>query len=876
MKYKRLRIANYRGVETATIEFKLCGLTLVQGPNEAGKTSLGEAIGILFEFPDSSKHSIIKAIRPVHRDAGPEIELDAESGPFQFTYSKRFSKKPATKLTITAPKPENHTGREAHDRATEILAESLDIDLWKALTIQQGDAIHQPDLTKQQSLSAALDKAAGGVPTDQAEESLFEKIAGEYGRFYTATGKERSELLEAHKRLEQAESTVAQVVEKLQGLDHDIDSVGRLQAELIQLTQRETNLASEVEKQTGALHEIEMLEKQVSEARLKWESASKTAELKNRDKKQRQSLMESVDLADLQYQKLLKSSSESVADSDRAENQFKTTQISFQQADEKKKQAYRLAALRRADFDYYNNLLFLEQLRERRERIDSARKAAAHAEEILDNTKVDPKTLKTIERAERGLLKVNAILETAAPSVTLRGLAPGAIQIGDDRATIANEEVRKLTIANRLRIVIPDRVEIEIAAGSSAEELTQKVVEARRALDAACRAAGVDDPDTARNAFEERREATRKIDEKERIEQDNLRDLSYGDLVEKLLRLEQTVPEYLANRESDPAMVADLGAAKAAREKAEAAGQEAQAEWESAQTAVDAARSVRDQLSQEHESERIELRSLENDRKQQRMRLEAARKIVTDEALEKASQGAEQAVDSEQKKVNQAETALKAKNPDRIKALAETAESSLKTIHRRREAARTERTQVQTRLKIHGEEGLHEKLQVAESSLEAVASDHRSLCRRATAAKRLYDIMRQERDKARQAYVAPLKERVERLGRLVYDGSFQVEIDENLQIINRTSGGMTVPFVSLSGGTKEQLSLIFRLACSMIVASEGGMPLIMDDALGYTDPDRLRLMGAVLAKAAKQCQIVIFTCVPARYGNIGDAAIVSL
>ena len=62
----------------------------------------------------------------------------------------------------------------------------------------------------------------------------------------------------------------------------------------------------------------------------------------------------------------------------------------------------------------------------------------------------------------------------------------------------------------------------------------------------------------------------------------------------------------------------------------------------------------------------------------------------------------------------------------------------------------------------------------------------------------------------------------------------------------------------------------------MIVAEEGGMPLIMDDALGYTDPERLRLMGAVLTKAAKECQIVIFTCVPDRYGNIGDAAIVSL
>jgi uncharacterized protein YhaN len=103
-----------------------------------------------------------------------------------------------------------------------------------------------------------------------------------------------------------------------------------------------------------------------------------------------------------------------------------------------------------------------------------------------------------------------------------------------------------------------------------------------------------------------------------------------------------------------------------------------------------------------------------------------------------------------------------------------------------------------------------------------------------------------------------------------------VEISEELQIASRTAKGVTVPFDSLSGGTREQLSLIFRLACSMIVAKDGGTPLLLDDALGYTDPERLRLMGAVLAKAAKECQVVIFTCVPDRYSNVGEAAIVSL
>jgi uncharacterized protein YhaN len=124
--------------------------------------------------------------------------------------------------------------------------------------------------------------------------------------------------------------------------------------------------------------------------------------------------------------------------------------------------------------------------------------------------------------------------------------------------------------------------------------------------------------------------------------------------------------------------------------------------------------------------------------------------------------------------------------------------------------------------------------------------------------------------------VAPLKEKIEKLGCLVFDDSFQVDISDELQIASRTVKGVTVPFDSLSGGTKEQLSLIFRSACSMIVAKDGGTPLILDDALGYTDPERLRLMGAVLGKAAKECQIVIFTCVPDRYCNVGEATVVAI
>jgi hypothetical protein len=848
----------------------------VQGPNEAGKTSLGEAIGLLFEYPDSSKHRNAEAIRPVHRDEGPEIELEAESGPYAFTYFKRFYKKPETKLTVTRPKHENLTGREAHDRAEAILRETLDIDLWKALTIQQGDAIHQPDLGKQTSLSAALDRVAGGRPADPMEEGLFERVREEFSRFFTERGTEKKDLQEARKLQTETLAEITGIEQQIRDLEQDIEKSATLQRELGQLKQLEDEQGKAVVAYTAALEEIRALESALSAARLKMETAQKSEEMARRDKETRQGFVDAVAKAAKAFGEIQESSVISLSALNQTEGELKKAQAALNEADKGRKGADNLAALRREDFDYYNNKLHLEQIKERKERIDQARKNAAQAEEVLARNRVDSRVLKAIQDAERGLLAANAQLDTGAPSVLLRGLAECSLQIDDAASVLRKDEVRTMSVADGVRLTIPGALHIEITAGSSTEGLSMKVAEARRALDTACGAAGVGNPDEARRAFDERREAMRHVESKGQIEKENLRDLTYEQLERKLIGLERSVPGYLVKRVRDPVLGPDQESAKKERAKAEDAQKKANEEWETAHKSLDAARKVRDELRAKHQEARVQLNMLAKALDHARENLDRARKTVPDDKLDANLADATRIVSTEESNVRSAEASLKDKNPERVKALAETAKGSLRTTQNRRTAAQTDLTEVQTRLKIHGEEGLHEKLHVAQSRFEHLEKDNLSLFRRAVAAKVLYETMREERDKARRAYVAPLKEKIEHLGRLVFDDSFQVEISEELQIASRTAKGVTVPFDSLSGGTREQLSLIFRLACSMIVAKDGGTPLLLDDALGYTDPERLRLMGAVLAKAAKDCQVVIFTCVPDRYSNVGEATVVSL
>ena len=234
MKLLRLKITNYRGINTREIKFSPLGITRIEGPNESGKSSLGEAINTIFDYPDNSKSQNILAIKPVDQDVGPEIELEMETGKYVFTYFKRFLKKPETRLTITKPSPENLTGRQAHDRANEILKETLDVELWKALSIMQGEAIDQPDLKNKQALSAALDKASGVKPTASQELSLFKRVSQEYEIYYTiGRGTEKKEIQDLRNCLTEKQAEVKSIETALHELETDIDRVPILQGELV-------------------------------------------------------------------------------------------------------------------------------------------------------------------------------------------------------------------------------------------------------------------------------------------------------------------------------------------------------------------------------------------------------------------------------------------------------------------------------------------------------------------------------------------------------------------------------------------------------------------------------------------------------------------
>ena len=126
-------------------------------------------------------------------------------------------------------------------------------------------------------------------------------------------------------------------------------------------------------------------------------------------------------------------------------------------------------------------------------------------------------------------------------------------------------------------------------------------------------------------------------------------------------------------------------------------------------------------------------------------------------------------------------------------------------------------------------------------------------------------------------HMCPFKERIDLLGKIVFGQTFAAKLSEHLEIVRRYLDGVALDMEQLSTGAREQIGVLSRLACAMIVSpTDGGVPVIVDDALGWSDPARLRTMGAAIRTAGEHCQIIVLTCTPGRYSSIKNAKVVAL
>ena len=111
MRLHRVKLCNYRGVAGCEVEFPTQGITVIEGPNEVGKTSIPEGLDLVLTKKDSSEHRQVKSTQPVGRDVGPEVEIEMSTGEYRFVYRKRWLRRSETVLNVLLPRRDKLTGR---------------------------------------------------------------------------------------------------------------------------------------------------------------------------------------------------------------------------------------------------------------------------------------------------------------------------------------------------------------------------------------------------------------------------------------------------------------------------------------------------------------------------------------------------------------------------------------------------------------------------------------------------------------------------------------------------------------------------------------------------------------------------------------------
>ncbi|WP_228386475.1 ATP-binding protein, partial [Ornithinicoccus halotolerans] len=454
---------------------------------------------------------------------------------------------------------------------------------------------------------------------------------------------------------------------------------------------------------------------------------------------------------------------------------------------------------------------------------------------------------------------------------------------GELVATVAGEQVRVTegTPAERVLdadtvVEVPGSLRMVLRAGDSERACATRVEHARGRLAALLRDAGVDTVGRLADAAAERQQATEELDRLQR----RITALTAGpvlgqerraELAREAAALERELGEaHGTDGEPDPQQALDLVRAvrseerrvRRARQEADAALQEVLQRRSSLELAVARTRTLLEQCTAQRDECRTELAE--------------ARRERDDELLHTALEQARAAVREAHARAHEARRHAVESGAGDAAGELEQAREELERHDRHVQEVRGERDRLAGQLELVLGEGRQEQLDRALADLEHARQELDSVSRRARAVRQLRATLLRHRESAQQAYARPYTAAVEALGREVYGDRFAVEVADDLHIVARVLDGVRVPVEQLSGGAQEQLGVLCRLAVAGLVDQTEGVPVVLDDALGFTDPERLADIVRVLGAASSDAQVLLLTCVPERVAGLDEARRVTL
>jgi DNA repair exonuclease SbcCD ATPase subunit len=872
MKIRWIELENFRKFSgTIRVNGIADGVNLLVGRNELGKSTLLAAInGVIFEKAKSQSQQV-RSFRHFADGTVPRVSMGFELDDSQWTLRKRFAGQ-AGKALLECSDGKRFEDEAAEDRLQRLLgfapgARNAEPGIWGTLWVRQGDSFHDPDLDEpaRRTLQSCLERQVGAVTGGLRGQRIPEAIERDLNDL-TSTRGPRGSYKEASEQLETARARVNELEGKCKDLFDRMSRLAELHRELkgFQSDWDEAAHRQWLEAERKSRSEALAKSVKIEAARNSSKLADNRAEQAQEGVRERGQLAAEVARLERDVEALHTKFAVAQAQQASARGMVEAQELQLARLRDRERlageQSRRLERIRAAAI-----------LASTVSRCDATLAEAAqlqhHVERLaheIGGIAATQESVTLIEDATTAFSAAEAALQAVATTIaiTVRPEAVAAISVNDAPLT-TGEASFPIVARTTIDVKAVGRITVEPQI-KGRDAMVEELALAKEALKTSLEAAAATTLAEARSSAARRAELRRQLEQARR----DIARLAPGD------RKNHLSPGFDALRE------------RANELRGRLAAETKQLEIESLPTSDEIDQQIRDahaaaeRLASEISTFSLGLAEpkavltraeLEAQALQQRL---ASATDALETTMAKLAVG-RATVGDEVLQVQADELARKATEERRILAEIEREQGeTIATIEariRRLEAAERnqassvanlniEITRLATWIEANEGAGLEEELEITKSDVARLETRLRDYDLEVRTLKLLLDTLRTAEREAKARYLAPVVTRVRPYLDVLLPGA-EIVLDENFHIAAVHRNGAEEAFDYLSAGTQEQIAVLTRLAFAELLLDEGRpATIILDDALVFSDDDRIERMFDIMTRAGEKTQIIVLTC----------------
>ncbi|WP_416884567.1 AAA family ATPase [Marivita sp.] len=860
----RLRSITLKDVRRFTDPVRIDGITdgvnVLSAPNEFGKSTVFDALRALFFVPHGSTKKDIKHLRP-HAGGSPEVSVEVEIPDGLFVISKRWFGKSEAKVM----------------RGGVLIAQADEAEAWISRLVGGGDGGPSGLLWVRQGLLGLSDGEKSEQTTAlEARRDLLSSVTGEVE---TMTGGRRmdSALARCHEELSayatatgrpKAGGPWSDAIQEVETLSADRDKlagqVGLLQSALDERTRHRAELEeleapdavaerkSRLDAARAAFGAAEAHTGKVKAAEQALQTVTLVAERARQDLKA---------LRDAQSEKSASEKAERLASEQLVKAQEglakheKVLADATKAHDEAEEERKRAEALVRRIEAQTSAAAARERRFELEERIGNARSCREKVEAAKAAASVGPddKQMEKLRVLLATLTTARALRDSTATRVIMR-YAPDR-EVGVHHAGHALADGKEFAIHTDTVLHLEGLGELTVHPGESPAGLGS-VSQAEADLAEALASLVVSSVEDAARAHQKRQDAKNELLQ---LEAEFRGHAPKG--IEDLQKQIAALPDAT---EQDIEDLPPLDEAEAKLHSASRMVLELRARMNAARDQRDEARTVHTTaLVRKEEAERrlnTAIEALGLLAQQDEDALAAATAQADEKRL--AAESALAVAQSAAPDIDAAQAAL-----TRAQSIEDAARTRIDDL-------RPAIAALDERIRGSAGEAVEERLQETEEKFGAAEMRLARIAREVKVLERLQAALEAARSEARDRYFEPVAGELRPLLHLLWPDAELNWADDTLLPQSLIRNGQEETVDILSGGTQEQIALLVRLAFARLLSKDGRhAPVILDDALVFTDDDRIERMFDALHRQASDLQIIVLSCRQRAFRDLGGKAL---